>query len=164
MGYLLLYESMLDTVLYARDKWLHPNGLLFPDKAAIYVAGIEDTYYFENKIEFWDDVYGINMATIKNRAFMEPIVDTVDPKTIVTTECCIYECDIKTVTVEELDFVSTYSIKANRKDYVHALVGWFDVFFTHGNVKFTLSCNPKQRSTHWSQMIFYLRKTIPIHF
>lgn len=22
MGYLLLYESMLDTVLYARDKWL----------------------------------------------------------------------------------------------------------------------------------------------
>lgn len=22
MGYFLLYESMLDTVLYARDKWL----------------------------------------------------------------------------------------------------------------------------------------------
>ena len=26
MGYFLLYESMLDTVLYARDKWLKPNG------------------------------------------------------------------------------------------------------------------------------------------
>ena len=25
MGYFLLYESMLDTVLYARDKWLKPG-------------------------------------------------------------------------------------------------------------------------------------------
>ena len=28
MGYFLLYESMIDTVLYARDKWLSPNGLV----------------------------------------------------------------------------------------------------------------------------------------
>jgi len=94
MGYLLIYESMLDTVIYARDKWLRPGGLLFPDKAAIYVAGIEDTYYYETKIEFWDNVYGVNMGTIKNRAYMEPIVDTVDPKSIVTTECCIFECNL----------------------------------------------------------------------
>ncbi len=26
MGYFLIYESMLDTVLYARDKWLKPEG------------------------------------------------------------------------------------------------------------------------------------------
>ena len=32
MGYCLLYESMLETVLYARDKWLADDGLLFPDK------------------------------------------------------------------------------------------------------------------------------------
>lgn len=33
MGYCLFYESMLDTVLYARDKWLKPDGLLFPDRS-----------------------------------------------------------------------------------------------------------------------------------
>src|ERR1700738_1099399 len=42
MGYFLLYESMLDTVLWARDKYLAPNGLIFPDKATIFMAGIED--------------------------------------------------------------------------------------------------------------------------
>lgn len=26
MGYFLIYESMLDTVLYARDKWLNKDG------------------------------------------------------------------------------------------------------------------------------------------
>lgn len=29
MGYFLLRESMLDSVLYARDKWLKPGGALY---------------------------------------------------------------------------------------------------------------------------------------
>ena len=34
MGYFLLYESMLGTVLYARDKYLRPEtGIIMPDKA-----------------------------------------------------------------------------------------------------------------------------------
>ena len=45
MGYCLFYESMLDTVLYARDKWMAPDGLMFPDKATLYVCAIEDRQY-----------------------------------------------------------------------------------------------------------------------
>jgi protein arginine N-methyltransferase 1 len=50
MGYFLLYESMLDTVLYARDNYLVPDGKIFPDKATLYLAGIEDGEYKEDKI------------------------------------------------------------------------------------------------------------------
>lgn len=50
MGYFLLYESMLDTVLYARDKYLDAGGLIFPDKATIYLTGIEDGDYKDEKI------------------------------------------------------------------------------------------------------------------
>jgi len=50
MGYFLLYESMLDTVLYARDRYLKKDGLIFPDKATIFIAGIEDGEYKEEKI------------------------------------------------------------------------------------------------------------------
>ena len=50
MGYFLLYESMLDTVLLARDKYLKPGGLIFPDNATIYLAAIEDQDYKEEKI------------------------------------------------------------------------------------------------------------------
>jgi len=45
-----LYESMLDTVLVARDKYLKPGGTLFPDKATIYIAAIEDEDYKAEKI------------------------------------------------------------------------------------------------------------------
>jgi protein arginine N-methyltransferase 1 len=52
MGYFLLYESMLDTVLWARDRYLRKDGqgLIFPDKATIFMAGIEDGDYKEDKI------------------------------------------------------------------------------------------------------------------
>lgn len=50
MGYFLLYESMLDTVLYARDNYLVPGGKIFPDRATMYVAAIEDGEYKDDKI------------------------------------------------------------------------------------------------------------------
>lgn len=33
MGYFLTYESMLDSVLFARDKYLKDGGKMLPDKA-----------------------------------------------------------------------------------------------------------------------------------
>jgi len=50
MGYFLLYESMLDTVLLARDKYLKPGGMIFPDNASMYICAIEDQDYKEEKI------------------------------------------------------------------------------------------------------------------
>ena len=45
MGYFLLYESMLDSVLWARDKYLVPGGKMLPDRAQLYVAALEDGAY-----------------------------------------------------------------------------------------------------------------------
>lgn len=89
MGYFLLYESMLDSVLFARDKYLAPGGLMFPDEATLFLAGIEDQDYKEEKIGFWDDVYGFDYSCIKEIALKEPLVDTVDLKAVVTNPCKI---------------------------------------------------------------------------
>lgn len=40
MGYFLLRESMLDSVLVARDKFLKPGGALYPSHARLYFAPI----------------------------------------------------------------------------------------------------------------------------
>lgn len=37
-GYALLFESMLDSVLHARDAFLRPGGAVLPDLAHIYVV------------------------------------------------------------------------------------------------------------------------------
>ena len=38
MGYCLLYESMLTSVLYARDRWLKPGGAILPDTATMVIV------------------------------------------------------------------------------------------------------------------------------
>ncbi|XP_010118784.1 PREDICTED: protein arginine N-methyltransferase 8-like, partial [Chlamydotis macqueenii] len=89
MGYCLFYESMLNTVIFARDKWLKPGGLMFPDRAALYVVAIEDRQYKDFKIHWWENVYGFDMTCIRDVAMKEPLVDIVDPKQVVTNACLI---------------------------------------------------------------------------
>ena len=80
MGYFLLYESMLNTVLYARDKWLKEDGVIFPDKAVLYICGVEDEHMKKERIDFWDNVYGFDMSALGEVAITEPVVDVVDPR------------------------------------------------------------------------------------
>lgn len=50
MGYFLLYESMFDSVLYARDKWLRKGGILLPNKAKMFIAALDDQAYYTKKL------------------------------------------------------------------------------------------------------------------
>lgn len=160
MGYFLLYESMLDTVLFARNKWLKPAGILFPDRAALYISAIEDGDYKEEKIEFWDNVYNFDYSCVKKCVMEEPIVDTVDEHAIATTACCILDLDLNCCTAEELDCVASYRIVLQRKDFLHAFVAWFDVRFNacHKPVSFTTS--PYGPYTHWKQTVFYMKDAL----
>lgn len=59
MGYALLFESMLGSVLHARDRWLRPGGAVLPDIANIYVAAAGAG---ASGLGFWSDVYGFRWA------------------------------------------------------------------------------------------------------
>merc|ERR1719189_1140063 len=125
MGYCLFYESMLDTVLFARDKWLAADGLMFPDRATLYVTAIEDRQYKDDKINWWDDVYGFDMSCIRSVALQEPLVDVVDRNQVVANSCLLKEIDIQTCTKEDIPFDSPFTLKFKRNDYCQALVTFF---------------------------------------
>lgn len=162
MGYFLLYESMLDTVLWARDKYLVPNGLIFPDKATIFMAGIEDGEYKDEKIGFWDNVYGFDYSPLKKTALTEPLVDTVEIKAVVTDPTAVLTLDLYTCTVADLAFSSPFVLDARRDDFVHALIAWFDIDFTACHKPIRFSTGPHTKYTHWKQTVFYLREVLTV--
>ncbi len=164
MGYFLLYESMLDTVLYARDKWLNKDGYMLPDHATITLAGIEDTDYKSSKVNFWEDVYGVDMSCFKNAVIGEPLVDVCPQKLINSSSCRILDIDLYTVKKEDLDFSSKYEITfINDNDRFSGLVAWFDTGFTKLTKKFNLTTSPYHKSTHWSQTIFYTKNDLKVN-
>jgi len=162
MGYCLLYESMLQTVIFARDKWLKPDGIILPDKAVLNFTAIEDAEYKEDKINFWDNVYGFNMSCIKKSAIQEPLVDIVDTKQVMTNTCTLLTIDINTVKNEDLDFKVPFKLIASRDDFCHAFVASFDIEFTKCHKKIFFSTGPHAQYTHWKQTVFYLDDVLSI--
>ena len=162
MGYFLLYESMLDTVLFARDKWLVEGGIVFPDKAVMYICGAEDGKVKNDRIDFWSNVYGFDMSPIKNIALKEPVVDVVDAKAIVTNSVPILHLDILTCKKEDLEFQSKFNLTAQRNDYIHGLVAYFECAFTQVHKPIGFSTAPFCAYTHWKQTIFYLEDNLVI--
>lgn len=161
MGYMLLYESMLDTVLWARDKYLRPgSGAILPDKAILYICAIEDRDYRHDKIDFWDNVYGFNFKCIKTIALAEPLVDNVNQKLIVTNSKSILTLDLLSCTKEDLAYSSNFSLKCLRADFIHAFVVYWDCFFTMTHREIKLSTSPFSRGTHWKQTVFYLKSSV----
>lgn len=56
MGYALLYECMLPSVLAAKAKWMKTGGMMFPNTASISVHGFEerDPSHSSSLLTFWD--------------------------------------------------------------------------------------------------------------
>lgn len=163
MGYFLLYESMLNTVLYARDKWLNEGGLILPNKSTMFIAAIEDSQYKQDKIHYWDSVYGFDFSPIKELAYLEPLVDTLEhPDQVISTKSQFKEIDITKVNKEDLDFESPFSLTVNEQDIIHAFVAWFDIEFSQGHKKIFFSTGPKSKNTHWKQTIFYLKDDLKV--
>merc|ERR1711887_431221 len=159
-GYCLFYESMLDSVLFARDKWLADDGLMFPDRATLYVTAIEDRQYKDDKINWWDDVYGFDMSCIRSVALQEPLVDVVDRNQVVANSCMLKEIDIRTCTKEDIPFDSPFNLKMKRNDYVQALVTFFQIEFSKCHKRVGFSTAPEAPYTHWKQTVFYLEDYI----
>jgi protein arginine N-methyltransferase 1 len=162
MGYFLLYESMLPTVLYARDKWLNEGGLVFPDQANLYIAAIEDGDYKAEKIQYWENVYGFNFSCIQEMAYREPLVDIVNANAINSTHHKILALDLNTCKKEDLTFQSDFEIFGQRNDFVTGFIAWFDITFTPCHKPVYFSTSPRSKYTHWKQTVFYLRDSLTL--
>jgi type I protein arginine methyltransferase len=58
MGFYLFHESMLDSVLFGRDKWLKKGGILFPNRAILYSSPVNMMELIKSQILYWDNVHG----------------------------------------------------------------------------------------------------------
>jgi protein arginine N-methyltransferase 1 len=123
---------------------------------------LQDRQYKDDKINWWDDVYGFDMSCIRKVAISEPLVDVVDPKQVVTGSCVVKDVDLYTVKPEDLAFSSPFHITVRRNDYVQALVSYFSVEFTKCHKRMGFSTGPEQPYTHWKQTVFYLNDSLTV--
>ncbi|KAI3711859.1 hypothetical protein L1987_70408 [Smallanthus sonchifolius] len=166
MGYCLLYESMLSSVLVARDHWLKPGGAILPDTATMFVAGFGKG---ATSIPFWENVYGFNMSSIGKELVADaahiPIVDVVDGNNLVTNTALLQAFDLVTMKPDEVDFTASVQLELKSSNSIeveptiskcYGVVLWFETSFTSRFCKeapTVLSTSPYTPPTHWSQTL-----------
>lgn len=87
MGYILLRESMLDSVIRARNKWMKPGGSMFPSHATMYLSAISFEDDREQKI---NDYQGSMQEWTKFSGEMKRFYN-IDVSALVSTvrRCCV---------------------------------------------------------------------------
>ncbi|KAI6027839.1 S-adenosyl-L-methionine-dependent methyltransferase [Pisolithus microcarpus] len=133
MGYALLYESMLDSVLRARDRFLSPNGggVMAPSQCRMMLVLCEGNEVYKDRVGSWSDVYGFDLSEMAKEVYDNAIIDVVSPESIVSAPCPIKDLHLRTITPRQLDFKSSFSLTCTSpmRTKIHAFVLYFDTFF-----------------------------------
>ncbi|KAJ1607126.1 hypothetical protein OIY81_173 [Cryptosporidium canis] len=163
MGFYLLHEGMLDSVIFARDKWLNPeSGMIFPQKASLYVSLVEIEDFWDKHIEGINNIEGFDYSSMKeiiHSSYMKsPLILDVESKNVENFSFQqIFSVDLLQIkTIRELDNIeSHFNIKVKKDtEYVHGFIIWFDVEFpTSNSGAVVLSTSPFNTPTHWKQTI-----------
>ncbi|KAM9966370.1 hypothetical protein ACTFIR_006581 [Dictyostelium discoideum] len=170
MGFYLFHESMLNSVLYARDRYLKDNGIMFPSRADIFLAPVNMNKLMDKKINFWNDVYGFDFSILSEPALQElpaPYVEYLEKDQLVLKENKVLSVNFNTITCEELediiidniDFKFPENIKPKT---IHGFGIWFICYFDGSKGTVELSTAPGDPETHWKQTTILLPSGIDL--
>lgn len=164
MGYALLFETMLPSVMVARDALMTPDtGTMYPNVTKIFIEAAND----QQRLSYWDDVQGINMKPMKERMVEEltrdALVEVVDDNNIITNRAELIVYDLNTCRDEELDFEAPFELRLTdgatengSTIEVHQLVISFDIDFSvPGTTSVSFSTGCQSIPTHWKQAVLW---------
>lgn len=162
MGFFLLHEGMLDSVIYARDKFLKPSGLMFPDTATIYVAPCSVPSRFDE----FESLSGVSLKCfgreLRKQKSDKPEILNVTGDQLLHEGHIMAWLDLKEVSTDDLnEFDMKEVLIIQKPGKFQGVCIWFDCSFPSGNVsepakEVILSTNPKSPSTHWKQSVILL--------
>uniref|UniRef100_A0A7G3API5 type I protein arginine methyltransferase n=1 Tax=Lutzomyia longipalpis TaxID=7200 RepID=A0A7G3API5_LUTLO len=162
MGYFLLFEGMLDSVIYARDHYLAQGGVLLPNRCTISLVGSGDIERHRERISFWEEVYGFDMSSMKDDVLREASVEVCPPESILTEPNTIADFNLMTVDTNCYSFSYNFNLRILRSGSMTSLVGYFDTFFDLPTCPVKFSTGPQATPTHWKQVIFFLPTPLPV--
>lgn len=97
------------------------------------------------------------MECLGQLTFVEPIVDHIPTKKILTSVCRFFEISLYDCTKEDACFANNYSLTMSETGKVDGLITWFDVEFERKLSKYVrFTTGPFTTTTHWKQTVFYI--------
>ena len=162
MGFYLVHEAMLDSVLWARDFLCVPHPIILPSSCRIWAAVVSNEQFRATELEVWKApiVCGIDMSSIGMARAVEltaePQIEILDPTQLLSKPKIAFELDL--LTIDRLTFISAplqtlMSLRIEKEGVFSSIGIWFDVSFSPSTV---LDTSPMSPPTHWKQTNVFL--------
>jgi protein arginine N-methyltransferase 1 len=182
MGYILLRESMLDSVIRARNRWLKPGGCMFPSHATMYFSAISYEEDREGKVQEymssmndWKNFsgemkkfYNVDVSALTNHFRKEQedyyiysaLWTELRLEHMIGQPVIIKKLDLTTCTLKDAECVNpvNFNIEVPFPVTVSGFAGWFTVDFNGSpenpvQKRVVLSTGPEVGTTHWGQQV-----------
>eukprot|EP00762_Andalucia_godoyi_P005286 ANDGO_06813.mRNA.1 putative protein arginine N-methyltransferase 6 len=167
MGFYLVHENMLPSVIYARDHFLKQGGALYPSKAVLFCAPVDLEQVFQEKIYFWKDVAGFDMSPFVQHAVesltSQPLIKELEGSALRGTPQVVDTFDLRTVTLEDVELISSnVALHVFYPTVIHGVSFWFEVQFEGSQNTVTLSTDPGSPATHWKQTTIVFPRAVEL--
>lgn len=157
MGFYLVHESMLDSVLLARERFLKSGGSMFPDRAIIYISPCALPSMFDD----WENISGVRMTKFAEQLRMQksskPEIVSIKNEDLLCEDTVMAFLDLNDINPGDLDlFEFNEVLVAKKSGNFQGMCIWFDVHFPSDDEEVVLSTHPQAEPTHWKQTIIPL--------
>uniref|UniRef100_A0A6T0HML8 Uncharacterized protein n=1 Tax=Emiliania huxleyi TaxID=2903 RepID=A0A6T0HML8_EMIHU len=189
MGYFLLRESMVESVLLARDRWLKPGGVMYPSHARLLLAPsalprflLRRREEIASSMHAWEQLaaelrskYSLRLDALQaayerehhEYAFSEAWQGILPASLLRDEPQVLLEADMHSVThAQFFDWQTEVQFAPPHADEPqHGLCGWFDVRFCGSESQPAHECveldtSPEAPPTHWAQTTLLLERPL----
>ena len=139
MGPGLVHRSLLAEVLEARDRWLAPGGVMFPERTSLYLAATSprDAEWCNSchrcvpsgRAWWQQGVWGFDMESIGRAIGGEARVERVRREELVTGSCLLADLRLTSCALEDLATSTPWALTALQSEYIGSLVLYWEAHF-----------------------------------
>lgn len=173
MGFYLLHESMLESVLLARDKHLKPDGVMLPSKATLFAAACRLGEFYSQQVDFWNHLYGLDLSPVGQAVLdskrCKPEVAIVKADELLSEPVQLADFDLAWLGPDEIERIHSRaftSVLCDQPTEYQGVCLWFDCSFEWPDripcTPVKLSTSPSSAATHWKQTIIVLPSSIQV--
>ncbi|XP_032788477.2 protein arginine N-methyltransferase 6 [Daphnia magna] len=173
MGFYLLHESMLESVLLARDKHLKPDGVMLPSKATLFAAACRLGEFYSQQVDFWNHLYGLDLSPVGQAVLdskrCKPEVAIAKADELLSEPVQLADFDLAWLGPDEIERIHSRaftSVLCDQPTEYQGVCLWFDCSFEWPDripcTPVKLSTSPSSAATHWKQTIIVLPSSIQV--
>lgn len=172
MGFYLLHESMLSSVIFARDKWLRMEGMMIPSGAKILMCPANIQFAEDQTASNWKKLYDFDLSPLTNKLkekhLQQPQIQIIKADQLLSTPEIIAQVDVRYVDTDEIQRISKlFKFQSNKNSLLNSFAVWFECLFenqeeSNDAITTVLDTGPHSSPTHWKQTVIHLPEALLI--